>query len=58
MYDRILVPTDRSRSADTAARHGHMLAEAFGASVHIVSAVEDRERGELPHPTARLTARA
>lgn len=43
MYDRILVPTDGSRSAEAAARHGLVIAEAFDAAVHVISVADDRE---------------
>jgi len=46
MYDRILVPTDGSRSAEAAARHGLVIAEAFDASVHLISVTSEKERGE------------
>lgn len=46
MYDRILVPTDGSRSAEAAARHGLVIAEAFDASVHVISVTGGKERGE------------
>ncbi|WP_135823808.1 universal stress protein [Halorussus ruber] len=44
MYDQILIPTDGSRSAEAAARHGHVIAEAFDASVHLISVTDDTER--------------
>jgi len=46
MYDRILVPTDGSPSAEAAARHGLVIAAAFDASVHAISVVGDDERNE------------
>jgi len=46
MYDRILVPTDGSRSAEAAARHGIVIAEAFDASVHVISVTGEKERDE------------
>ena len=45
MYERILVPTDGSRSAEAAARHGLLIAKAFDASVHVISVIPERERG-------------
>ncbi|KZN23007.1 hypothetical protein A4G99_15905 [Haladaptatus sp. R4] len=39
MYDRILVPTDGSENAEAAARYGRWLADAFDATVHILSVV-------------------
>jgi len=46
MYDRILVPTDGSPSAEAAARYGLVIAEAFGASIHVISVTGDTERSE------------
>jgi len=46
MYDRILLPTDGSRSAEAAARHGLYIATAFDASLHVISVAADRERSE------------
>ncbi|TMT81414.1 universal stress protein [Haloterrigena sp. H1] len=46
MYERVLVPTDGSQSAEVAARHGKMIAEAFDASIHIISVVANRARSE------------
>jgi len=46
MYERILIPTDGSQSAEVAARQGAMLAEAFDASIHIISVVANRTRSE------------
>jgi nucleotide-binding universal stress UspA family protein len=46
MYDRILVPTDGSPFAEAAARHGLVIAEAFGASVHVISVTGEKERDE------------
>jgi nucleotide-binding universal stress UspA family protein len=40
MYDTILIPTDGSDVATTAARYGVALAERFGASVHVLSVVD------------------
>jgi len=40
MYDRILVPTDRSDHSGLAAAHAMDLAEEFGASVHALFVVE------------------
>lgn len=44
MYERILVPTDGSQSAEAAARHGAVIAEAFDASIHVISVVTKRGR--------------
>jgi len=40
MYDTILIPTDDSDVATTAARYGLTLAERFDATVHVLSAVD------------------
>jgi nucleotide-binding universal stress UspA family protein len=40
MYDTILIPTDGSDVATTAARYGLALAERFDASVHVLSIVD------------------
>jgi nucleotide-binding universal stress UspA family protein len=40
MYDRILVPTDGSDHAVRAAEHGLYLADAFDATVHVISVVD------------------
>lgn len=42
MYDSILIPTDGSEGAEDAAHHGMRLANAFDATVHIVSVVDVR----------------
>jgi nucleotide-binding universal stress UspA family protein len=41
-YDEILIPTDGSDSAERAARHGAVLAEAYDATVHALSVVDER----------------
>lgn len=46
MYDSVLVPTDGSDHARRAAEHGLRLARAFGATVHVVSAVDARAAAE------------
>jgi nucleotide-binding universal stress UspA family protein len=46
MYDNVLVPTDGSDHARRAAEHGLRLARAFGATVHVVSAVDARAAAE------------
>jgi len=54
MYERILIPTDGSPSAEAAARHGIVIAEAFEASVHVISVVDDRARsGRLAEAQAQ-----
>ncbi len=40
-YQRVILPTDGSEGASYAAEHGLMLADALGATAHIVSVVED-----------------
>lgn len=45
MYDDIVVPTDGSDSAERAARHGVVLAEAYDATVHVLSVVDERDYG-------------
>jgi nucleotide-binding universal stress UspA family protein len=42
-YDEVLIPTDGSESAERAARYGQVLAEAYGASVHVLSVVDERD---------------
>jgi len=46
VYDRILVPTDGSPSAEAAARHGVVIAEVFDASIHVISVTGENERNE------------
>jgi len=46
MYDRILIPTDGSRSAEAAARHGLVIAEAYDASVHVISVTDEKVRSK------------
>ncbi|MDZ7730213.1 MAG: universal stress protein [Natrialbaceae archaeon] len=41
MYDRILIPTDGSDASAAAVDHGRAMAEAFGASVNILSVVNE-----------------
>ncbi len=40
MYDNILYPTDGSSGADAALAHCRHLAESYGATVHVLHAVE------------------
>lgn len=47
MYDTIIVPTDGSEHAIRAAEHGLSLARGFGATVHVVSAVDVRSAAGL-----------
>lgn len=46
MYDRVLITTDGSQNAEAAARHGMTVAEAFDATVHILSVVDSRSYSE------------
>ncbi|MFW6003264.1 MAG: universal stress protein, partial [Halanaeroarchaeum sp.] len=50
-YESVLVPTDGSDGAMAAAHHGLGLAESLGASVHVLSVVDDTWMG----PEARST---
>lgn len=43
MYDDVLIPTDGSASAERAARYGAVLAAAYGAGVHVLSVVDERD---------------
>lgn len=45
MYDHILVPTDGSDHADRAADHAVLLAEAFDATVHLLTVVDIEAAG-------------
>lgn len=40
MYDSILIPTDGSDAATTAARYGVILAERIGATAHVLSVID------------------
>ncbi|AFK21518.1 universal stress protein (plasmid) [Haloferax mediterranei ATCC 33500] len=44
-YERILIPTDGSRSSKRATTHGLQLAAALDAAVHILSVVDDSALG-------------
>jgi nucleotide-binding universal stress UspA family protein len=44
-YESVLVPTDGSRGAARAAEHGVRLAAALGATVHVLSVVDDASLG-------------
>ncbi|MFC7137972.1 universal stress protein [Halobaculum litoreum] len=48
MYDDLLVPTDGSERTDAAVEHAVALAEAFDATVHVLSVVDTRNRFESP----------
>ncbi|ELZ98133.1 stress response protein [Haloferax mucosum ATCC BAA-1512] len=44
-YERILIPTDGSRSSKRATTHGLQLAAALDATVHVLSVVDDSSLG-------------
>jgi nucleotide-binding universal stress UspA family protein len=48
MYDDILLPTDGSEGIAAAATHAETLADRFGATVHVLSVVDTRNRFESP----------
>jgi nucleotide-binding universal stress UspA family protein len=48
MYDKILLPTDGSDGSTAAATHAGSLAEQYGATVHVLSVVDSRNRFESP----------
>jgi nucleotide-binding universal stress UspA family protein len=48
MYDDLVLPTDGSEGTAAAAEHAAALAEAFGATVHVVSVADERNRFETP----------
>ncbi|WP_311170511.1 universal stress protein [Halobellus ordinarius] len=48
MYDRILLPTDGSDASLAAATHAGSLARTAGATVHVVSVADSRNRFESP----------
>ena len=48
MYDDILLPTDGIDGIAQAATHAQALAERFGATVHVLSVVDTRNRFESP----------
>lgn len=43
MYDDVLIPTDGSDPAERAARYGVALADSYGAAIHAVSVVDERD---------------
>lgn len=47
-YDDILLPTDGSEGTEAAAAHAGLLARTHGATVHVLSAVDTRNRFESP----------
>jgi nucleotide-binding universal stress UspA family protein len=63
MYDDVLVATDGSEPAETAASHALAVAERFGATVHVLSVVDARPGvagvgGEVAQSRARADAEA
>jgi len=44
-YSRILVPTDGSANAETATRHGAIIADRYGAAVHVLNVVNIQAAG-------------
>ncbi|QLH80233.1 universal stress protein [Halosimplex pelagicum] len=48
MYDDILLPTDGSEATTAAVDHVGRLAEVHGATVHVLSVVDTRNRFESP----------
>ena len=48
MYETILLPTDGSDASHAAALHAGTLAETSGATVHVVSIADSRNRFESP----------
>ncbi|WP_396611121.1 universal stress protein [Haloferax sp. S1W] len=48
MYDHILLPTDGSDASNAAIEHAASLAEETGATVHVLSVADSRNRFESP----------
>ncbi|ELZ95253.1 stress response protein [Haloferax mucosum ATCC BAA-1512] len=48
MYDHILLPTDGSDATDETIEHAATLAETYGATVHVLSVADSRNRFETP----------
>jgi nucleotide-binding universal stress UspA family protein len=48
VYDDILLPTDGSDGTAAAAEHAGELAQQFGATIHVLSVVDTRNRFESP----------
>ncbi|WP_255194883.1 universal stress protein [Halorarius litoreus] len=48
MYDDILLATDGSDGTTTAVTHAGTLAETYGATVHVLSVIDTRNRFESP----------
>ena len=47
MYDELLIPTDGSEVAIDAAKHAYSLGERYGATVHVLSVIEERENASI-----------
>lgn len=47
MYETVLVPTDGSEAALDAAKHAYSLGERYGATVHVLSVVEQSENTSI-----------
>ncbi len=47
-YDDVLLPTDGSEGTEAAAAHAGLFARNHGATVHVLSAVDTRNRFESP----------
>jgi nucleotide-binding universal stress UspA family protein len=52
MYDRILIPTDGSESAEAAVDHALDLATRYDATLHVLYVVDVAAFGDLPHDTS------
>ncbi|ELZ76987.1 universal stress protein [Haloferax larsenii] len=48
MYEHILLPTDGSDASSAAIEHAASLAETLGATVHVLSVADSRNRFESP----------
>ena len=53
MYNEVLIPTDGSRGAQTAASHGLSIAKQYGATVHALHVV-DKTTGEVPESSESI----
>ncbi|KAB1197681.1 MULTISPECIES: universal stress protein [Haloferax] len=48
MYDNILLPTDGSDATEATIEHVTTLAQTYGATVHVLSVADSRNRFETP----------
>ena len=48
MYDNILLPTDGSEATEATIEHAATLAQTYGATVHVLSVADSRNRFETP----------